>query len=63
VSKVTDMEWMFRSTPFNQDIGSWNVSKVTTMRAMFSSATGFDQDLSNRNVESLTNGTQLFEDA
>ena len=34
---------MFQSaTAFNQDIGTWNVSKVTTMNAMFQQATSFN---------------------
>ena len=32
VSKVTDMERMFRgATSFNQPLNNWNVSKVTNM--------------------------------
>ena len=30
---------------FNQDISSWNVSKVTSMSNMFTGATAFDQNL------------------
>jgi surface protein len=33
---VTDMHGMFyHAGNFNQDIGSWNVSKVTDMHGMF----------------------------
>jgi len=36
----------YRATAFNQDISSWDVSKVTTMNYMFRNATSFNQDLS-----------------
>ena len=39
--------------PFNQDIGSWNVSNVTDMTAMFGNSS-FNQDLSLWNVDKVT---------
>ena len=36
----------YNATSFNQDISSWDVSKVIDMYTMFSGASAFDQDLS-----------------
>jgi len=51
VGNVTDMSFMFYSSAFNQPIGNWNVSSVTTMKGMFSTTTNgpsvpFNQDIS-----------------
>ena len=45
---------MFQSTPFNQDIGGWDVSNVTDMRGMFSGASSFNQDISGWDVSKVT---------
>jgi surface protein len=45
---------------FNQDIGLWNVSNVTTMTDMFGQATMFNQDISAWNVENVTNMDRMF---
>jgi len=38
---------------FNQNIGNWDVSKVTTMKEMFYIASEFNQDLSNWDVDGV----------
>ena len=54
------MFWMFRLTPFNQPIGSWNVSKVTNMESMFHSALSFNQNIGGWNVSGVTNFTNFM---
>jgi len=44
MGNVTDMSSMFSSSAFNQNIGAWNVSKVTTFANMFNSATAFNNN-------------------
>ena len=59
-SLVTDMSNMFTEVPdFNQKIGTWDVSNVTTMYGMFDGA-GFNQDISNWDVSSVTNMGSMF---
>jgi surface protein len=42
------------ATSFNQNIGSWNTSKVVGMNRMFENATSFNQDIGNWNVGNVT---------
>ena len=51
---------MFNSNHFNQDIGSWNVSKVTNMGDMFESAKKFNQDIGSWNVSNVTDMDLMF---
>ena len=43
------------ATDFNQNISSWDVSKVTNMESMFQGANAFNQPIENWNVSNVTN--------
>ena len=46
-----------------KDIGSWDVSKVTDMRGMFSGATSFNQDIGSWDVSKVTDMEVMFAEA
>lgn len=48
---------------FNQDISTWNTSRVTVMATMFQNATSFNQDISGWDVSNVTNMDSMFESA
>lgn len=54
---------LFTNSEINQDINTWDVSKVTNMMAMFAGATSFNGDLSSWDVSSVTNMAHMFEGA
>jgi surface protein len=50
----------YNAHAFNQDISSWNVSKVSTMSYMFYNAHAFNQDIDSWDISSLTNAAGMF---
>ena len=60
-SSVTNMNNMLsRTSSFNQNIGSWNVSNVTNMDGMFAGAPLFDQDIGGWDVSNVTDMRGMF---
>ena len=59
-SGITDMEYLFWDTNFNQDISSWDVSSVKNMRAMFAEANDFNQNIGSWDVSSVTDMNTMF---
>jgi surface protein len=50
----------YNATNFNQDLGAWDVSRVTTMFSMFRNTTAFNQDISAWDVRSVLNMSYAF---
>jgi surface protein len=58
------LDRMFMNNPqFNQDISSWNTSRVVNTSFMFMDATSFNQDISNWNTQRLQSLTSMFSNA
>jgi surface protein len=59
VSNVTNMEYMFAHSDFNEPLEKWNVSNVTNMYCMFYGSF-FRQPLEKWNVSNVTNMSYMF---
>ena len=59
MSSALELSGMFRGGVFDQDISSWDVSKVTMFNLMFSESS-FDQDISCWDISSASNMHKMF---
>ena len=62
VSNITDMSWLFNSSPFTGNISKWDVSNVTDMSYMFAH-TAFNGDIGEWNVSKVTKMICMFHDS
>ena len=53
----------YKAVAFNQPIGDWNTSSVTTMRYMFYGAAAFNQPIGAWNTSSVTDMNSMFKEA
>ena len=66
--EVTDMNYLFGaqywqpSVSFNDDIGAWDTSSVTTMEDMFADST-FNRPIGGWSIEAVTSMKEMFEGA
>ena len=60
ISHVTNTDFLFSKSDFNQDISYWNMSNITSMNMMFCFASEFNHDLNNWDLSQVKNLTGTF---
>ena len=60
---MISMAYMFAGATFHGDISRWDVSRVTDMNSMFTTATKFDCNISKWDVSKVTNMDKMFKNA
>jgi len=60
-STVTTIDGAFiGATEFNQDISTWDISKITNLNNVFQDAQSFNQDISSWDISNVTTMSALF---
>ncbi len=62
-SRLTNLDSMFENTLFSDLISNWDVSNVTSMKAMFKNNQIYAQTLAKWNVSNVTDMSEMFSDA
>ena len=60
VSRIKNMNCLFKYSMFNGDISQWNTSNVTSMVSMFKRTIKFNGDISNWDVSNVTSMNSMF---
>ena len=60
LSRAVCWQAFYSASAFNQNIGSWDVGRVTSLYQLFYSANAFNQDIGGWNVAQLTSFSYVF---